>query len=89
MFNQTYLLEDLNAIFVNDTLLGEPRLRRVLLADYDPYVRPAVNISMPTKVVVDLVLQQIIDVVSGLEFLTLLCFSVVTYFFDVKHFFPE
>ena len=86
VFNQTDLLKGLDAILVEDTLPHESRLRTKLLEDYNPSVRPAVNTSTPTKVVVDLVLQQIIDVVSVLETPSLLCFAAVPYFFDFKHF---
>ena len=62
--------------FTNDirlALTAQSHLRRLydhLLADYSPYVRPIVDISKPTVVIINPRLYQLIDVVSFIHSLS-------------------
>ena len=49
----------------------EAQLKEALLAHYDASVRPTYNTTEATRVVMDLALQQIIDVVGNSSFSTM------------------
>lgn len=53
---------------------AEYKLTQSLLAGYNPAVRPSLNFSEPLKVIFGVSIHHIIDVVSNLQYLSLLIY---------------